>query len=196
MSRRATNTTESFIASLLVLGGSLGTWSACPDDSGRGETDAALQDAALADRGPDAAEADSAFPDAATADAQGTDGAAGCKPADPAPPIVGHAAGQDCLSCHDNMGQNLRFTLAGTAYDDATGTNPLAGATVTLVDDSGKVVDVHTGSNGNFYTLEPVTFPITVVLSRCPNLVEMPQPLTTRQGCNACHAAGNRIHLP
>lgn len=177
-----------FFAVCAVL---LPAWVSCSDDSTTTNLpDATPPDALGRDRAVDAA------PDALVPDAFVPDGAPGCKPAVTDPPILGHAGGQDCFSCHDNMGADLRWTIAGTAYLDQAGTGPLGGATVTVVDQQGKVLDLVTGSNGNFYTNQPVTFPLTVVVSKCPDLLEMPEPLASHQGCNTCHDATNRVHLP
>jgi hypothetical protein len=105
-----------------------------------------------------------------------------------------HNARQDCMGgCHDHG-----FTLAGTLTDGKG--NGVAGAEVRLVDASGKVISVHTGSNGNFHSSTPFAGPAKVGARDATNKALM---VTTLQpasgGCNGCHATGATtapIHLP
>lgn len=117
------------------------------------------------------------------------------------PPSSGHHnPGQDCMnSCH-----NHGFTLAGTMYSSSSGGTAVAGATVTVKDSHGNTFNMVTMSNGNFYTSNPVSFPVTVTASEC-DLSPTPQQMTaalqsTDSGCNkgGCHVTGaqGRIHLP
>ena len=107
-----------------------------------------------------------------------------------------HNAGQDCQgSCH-----NHGFTLGGTLFA-ADGTTPVAGATITVVDHAGKMLDVVSQANGNFYTSQSIAFPVTVTASECPSVATMITQVTaTMDGCNqgGCHVTGaqGRIHLP
>ena len=108
-----------------------------------------------------------------------------------------HNAGQDCMQgCH-----NHGFTASGTLYTSINGTTPATGATVTIVDAANQTVDMITQTNGNFYTLTPLTFPIRVVASSCPNTTPMGGSIAAGNGgCNksGCHATGaqGKIHLP
>ena len=106
-----------------------------------------------------------------------------------------HNAGQDCQQgCH-----NHGFTLSGTVY---AGTTALSGASITVVDAANKTFDMVSQANGNFYTANAVTFPITVTASSCPDVKAMVGQVTTAAngGCNktGCHQAGAQgpIHLP
>jgi hypothetical protein len=106
-----------------------------------------------------------------------------------------HNAGLDCLNgCH-----NHGFTLAGTIYSTATGGAALTGATVTVKDASGTTFDVISQLDGNFYTTQPVTFPLTVYASSCPSVQPMVATVAAG-GCNkvGCHTsnAQGQIHLP
>jgi len=112
------------------------------------------------------------------------------------PPGNGHHnAGQDCLNgCH-----NHGFTLAGTLYN-AAGTAALPGASITVKDANGATFDMVAQQNGNFYTSNPIAFPITVYASECPASTPMTSAIATGNGgCNksGCHATGaqGRIHL-
>jgi len=86
------------------------------------------------------------------------------------------APGQDCLSCHDGRGAPA-FSAAGTWAGP--------GATVTLTDSAQKVVTLVTNQVGNFYTAEPLAFPITVSVDGRT----MPDP-AGYGGCNRCHGSG------
>jgi hypothetical protein len=111
-----------------------------------------------------------------------------------------HNAGQACIACHaGNAGPD--FTLAGTLYTDAAGAAPLAGATITITDANGATFDMVSQQNGNFWTAEPLAFPVHVVASRCPDTQPMSGAIAAAGDCNAggCHASGaaqGRIHLP
>jgi hypothetical protein len=108
-----------------------------------------------------------------------------------------HNPGQDCQGpCH-----NHGFTLAGTIFAAANSTTSLSGATITVTDAVGKSFDVVSQANGNFYTSQPINFPVTVTASECPNVAPMITQVTaTMDGCNksGCHATGGQgpIHLP
>jgi len=116
---------------------------------------------------------------------------------DPQTPINGeHNAGRNCLSCHTGGGAP-RWTLAGTLYDSAAGTTPVAGATIVVTPSSGSEIRLVTGSNGNFYTSAAIAYPATVRASLCPDDQTMPMAVeSSGAACNTCHAAGNRVHLP
>jgi predicted CXXCH cytochrome family protein len=86
------------------------------------------------------------------------------------------AAGQDCLGCHDGRGA-VAFSAAGTWGG--------ADATVTITDAAQKVVTLVTNQVGNFYTSEPLAFPLTVRVGTRT----MPDPVTYG-GCNECHGTG------
>lgn len=105
-----------------------------------------------------------------------------------------HNPGQDCQNgCH-----NHGFTLSGTIYSAGAA---LSGATITVKDDTNNTFDIVSQANGNFYTINAVVFPITVVASSCPDVAPMASKITAGNGgCNksGCHVAGaqGRIHLP
>jgi hypothetical protein len=111
----------------------------------------------------------------------------------PAPQLGQHNTGQDCLmSCHAHG-----FTLAGTLYTNATGNSPFAGATISITDNNGQMLDIVVNSNGNFYTKQPIAFPVLVRASSCPSAVKMT--LASADGhCNVCHRGNtdDQMHLP
>lgn len=111
----------------------------------------------------------------------------------PAPQLGHHNTGKSCLqSCH-----NHGFTLAGTLYTNATGNTGFGGATITIQDSANRTIDLVVSSNGNFYTSQPITFPVLVVASACPSAVRM-QANAANGNCNGCHVGGtnSQMHLP
>ena len=81
--------------------------------------------------------------------------------------------GRDCLGCH-GAGEAKRWTVAGTW--------PPQGSRVAIADAAGKSFTLTTNQVGNFYSAEPVTFPLTVSVDG----KTMPNPVTYG-GCNRCH---------
>jgi len=109
-----------------------------------------------------------------------------------------HNAGKACLSCHNGSVARARiWTVAGTIHTK-TGAG-LSGATITLIDATGKTFDLVSQQNGNFYTNLAVAFPVRVSASNCPDVAEMPK-AALKGDCNAgdCHGAAmpGKIHLP
>jgi hypothetical protein len=108
-----------------------------------------------------------------------------------------HNAGQDCMQgCH-----NHGFTMSGTLFAAANSTTPVVGASITVKDAQGMTFDMVTQQNGNFYTSNAVTFPVTVIASSCPDVHAMSGSIAAGNGgCNktGCHAAGaqGKIYLP
>jgi hypothetical protein len=110
-----------------------------------------------------------------------------------------HNPGLACLNCHGGIGLAPTFTLGGTLYKDLNGGAPLAGATIRVTDGAGQSVKIVTAANGNFYSTQALTFPLTVAASACPDTVPMMAQVQQGQGsCNAanCHDADMRINLP
>lgn len=98
-----------------------------------------------------------------------------------------HHAGEDCLSCHASL-SNAKFTVAGTLFFDG---KAATGATIEIVDCTGKKLALPTADNGNFYTTDAVGFPLTVRASKCPANADMDTKAATGS-CNAksCHGGG------
>jgi hypothetical protein len=112
----------------------------------------------------------------------------------------GAAPGADCLMCHHQGGVASPYTFAGTLFD-ATGTRPLAGATIYLQDSAGNVATTTTRPNGNFYNADGfVTYPAKAFVSLCPSVIQMVAAVDEITGANCntsgCHTAGFRVHLP
>lgn len=87
--------------------------------------------------------------------------------------------GRDCLQCH-GAGGAKRWTVAGTTW---SGVAPTAqGARIAITDAGGKSFTLKANQVGNFYSAEPLTFPLTVSVNGKP----MPDPVKYG-GCNMCH---------
>ena len=109
-----------------------------------------------------------------------------------------HNPGQNCQqSCHDHG-----FFMSGTAYTSAAGGTPLVGASITFIDADGMTGHMPTYLNGNFWWTLPVTFPVKIIASSCPDIQRMTAMVdATGGGCNktGCHSGGGgpgRVHLP
>jgi hypothetical protein len=88
--------------------------------------------------------------------------------------------GENCLSHH-------AFSAAGTVFKSAaSGTGDgLAGATVKIQDAAGKQLTLTSNGVGNFYTLEPLAFPLAIEVAAGTSIQKMPA--ATNGGCNGCH---------
>jgi len=110
-------------------------------------------------------------------------GAAACIPEEG--PLM--EPGSDCMECHDG-GEARRWTVAGTWPGGQ-------GRRVAVRDSAGKGLTIRTNRAGNFYTAEPLAFPLTFV---AVDGGEMPRLPTTQQGftqgscgrANGCHGGG------
>ena len=113
----------------------------------------------------------------------------------PAPHDGHHFPGQSCFqACH-----NHGWTVAGTLYTNDTGNTAFVGAHITITDSNNQEIDLITGANGNFYTTQPIAFPILVLASSCPSAVKMNVAVAaTGRACNSCHVGGTsmQMHLP
>jgi hypothetical protein len=84
---------------------------------------------------------------------------------------------QDCLGCHDGSSSAPRWTVAGTWY---------RGSRVIVTDRDGKTISLTGNEVGNFYTAEPVAFPVRVsVDGKLMPTTQGP----SYGGCNRCHHA-------
>jgi hypothetical protein len=86
--------------------------------------------------------------------------------------------GSDCLECHGG-GEGRRWTVAGTWGGQ--------GRQVVIVDAAGKSFTLHTNRAGNFWSAEPVAFPLRVSVdgAAMPNAVA-----AADASCNRCHGNG------
>ena len=100
--------------------------------------------------------------------------------------------GSDCMSCHSSGGAAIAshaWTLAGTVFADPKSPTaaPVQAAEVLVTDAAGKTLTIRTNGSGNFYSAEPLTFPVHVEVqdgSQRMAMVASP-PVGS---CNACHA--------
>ena len=109
-----------------------------------------------------------------------------------------HNPGQNCQQgCHDH-----NFYMSGTMYSSAAGGAIVVGASITFVDAMGVTGDMQTNNNGNFWWSLPVTFPVKIIASLCPDIKPMMMMVdAANAGCNkaGCHSGGGtpgRVHLP
>ena len=86
------------------------------------------------------------------------------------------APGADCLDCHGGD-EAKTWTAAGTWTAE--------GQHVWISDANGKSFTLRTNQVGNFYTAEPLVFPIAVSVDGVPMGVAV-----TYGGCNSCHGSG------
>jgi hypothetical protein len=110
-----------------------------------------------------------------------------------------HNPGTDCGTCHGGaLPAAPAFTIAGTLFSAISGGTPVAGATIEVVQPNGTKIKLVTATNGNFYTEEPVTFPVTTRASGCPAPARpMIATVATAGGsCNSCHNATMQVWLP
>ncbi len=123
----------------------------------------------------------------------------GCTPLGDAPSDGYHFPGEDCIACHRQAGGAPPFTIGGTLYTDEQGSAPVAGATIVVDDSTGNRLEMITEVNGNFYSIDPISFPVRTYVAVCPDVVPMitDVPLASAS-CNtaSCHSAGFRVHLP
>jgi hypothetical protein len=133
---------------------------------------------------PDAnlADADPLAPDAAP------DNFLVCREPGPAPsPASGnHNAGAACMSCHGAGGGAPRWYAAGTVFE-ANRIDGRAGVNITVKDANEKIVNMVTANNGNFWTPEPLVYPLYVFASLCPDINSMGQQVPEGANCNGCH---------
>ena len=68
-------------------------------------------------------------------------------------PNAGNPAGVNCMDCHSAAGgANAKWGIAGTVYNSAAGTTPVAKAEVRIVDATGKELGlVYSDDKGNFW---------------------------------------------
>lgn len=94
--------------------------------------------------------------------------------------------GVDCLSCHDGL-QARAWTIAGTLFDNPTPpAKAVDGAEVLVTDADHRELTLRTNSAGNFYTAEPLRFPVTVEVQKDGKRFGMND--TPQIGnCNYCH---------
>jgi hypothetical protein len=110
--------------------------------------------------------------------------------------------GADCVSCHSrNSGEDEApvWSVAGTAFADLYGGEPLSGATVRITDADGVVTELTTNRVGNFYTSAHVAKPYSAEIEVNGQIQSM-SASQDEGGCNSCHAcagaAGGKLRGP
>ncbi len=110
-----------------------------------------------------------------------------------------HNPGQPCLDCHRAGGEGPTFSVGGTLFRDAAGSAAVAGVTLHIVDATGKELSLVSARNGNFWSSQPVTYPLSAAASGCPSRSTMAAPIQQGGGnCNSggCHDGDFRVFLP
>lgn len=109
--------------------------------------------------------------------------------------------GEDCLECHGGGGEEgddaRAWTLAGTVYPSADTLDPGAGvrgATISILDARGKGFDLRSNRAGNFYTAEPLAWPVSVWVNGA--LMPLNVPGYAHLSCNRCHRPGDAGRVP
>ncbi|HLU65356.1 MAG TPA: hypothetical protein VKZ63_03745 [Kofleriaceae bacterium] len=197
------------LAASLAAGGLIAAGPACAVDSGPG-TPAADAAAEVPDSGPppDAAppliDATPACDDVQQAISDGHHADTGGIPW-VYNPQNGVGGTQGCLGgCHKEGGAGGEiYTIGGALYDRRTGDgqggwagNPIAGATIYVIDANGKVVKMITAENGYFWSDEPVQIPLRTYASGCPDSLGMMANTTGNCSSAACHGPEAKIYLP
>ncbi len=97
--------------------------------------------------------------------------------------------GENCNGCHSPNGGARTFSVAGTLYGrpDAPADEGLDGASVLVTDADGQQLTLTTNAAGNFYTRQPVAFPIRVEAHFGVGVQGM-EPSAQNGQCNSCHS--------
>jgi len=73
--------------------------------------------------------------------------------------------GTDCLACHRAGGSaRTLFSVAGTVFRDAACPEGVAGVVVEISDTGGKRIDLTSNEVGNFFSDQPLTPPLRIVV--------------------------------
>jgi mono/diheme cytochrome c family protein len=120
--------------------------------------------------------------------------AAACGASGPDDPKALRNLGDECVGCHTpgkKAGQ-WPFTAGGTLYRTATDDPApgLGGVTITITDRDGKRLTLRSNRAGNFWTNEPLAFPVAVELRRdgAERSRRVRAGPCSSGACNACHA--------
>jgi hypothetical protein len=113
------------------------------------------------------------------------------------------APGRDCMVCHHEGAEAKAWTVCGTVYGAAEA-DALAGireATVRVTDAKGWTFSLTSNQAGNFYSAEPVAYPLTLCVVRAGASLCM-LATDTHGSCNTCHTsppgggAAGRLYAP
>lgn len=117
--------------------------------------------------------------------------------------------GENCLECHGRAllpdepptvsdPQDARaWTIAGTVFPSETAApgDGVEGAKVHVTDAGGRAFTLRTNRAGNFYSAEPVRFPLGVRVEHGGVVQEM-EDVVPYGGCNGCHRLPPRQEAP
>ena len=117
------------------------------------------------------------------------------------------SAGEDCLSCHGSatgLEQGPTWSVAGTVFDtfSAASEEGVGGAEVRLTDKNGRELSLTSNHAGNFYTAEPLAFPLQRACVERNGEVFCMRRDVPDGSCNSCHnipamwAAPGRVRSP
>lgn len=97
--------------------------------------------------------------------------------------------GEDCSTCH-GAGEAPNFTASGTLYTNPTdaASQGVKGGRVHVTDASGKTLSLKTNETGNFYTREPLAYPLQVAVEKDGRFSVMSVPAPDG-ACGRCHTA-------
>ncbi len=99
--------------------------------------------------------------------------------------------GGDCIGCHIERREGPRYTAAGTVFGqpgDETNCYGVEGVQITIVDATGKTVNMFTNSAGNFYTRKDLTPPYRTSITHRGQTIEMETEVDDFN-CANCHTA-------
>ena len=113
--------------------------------------------------------------------------------------------GAACLACHATSPGAPAFVVAGTVYPSAHEPDDCYGASgdirIAITDADARTFELTVGSSGNFFTAEPVSFPVTAEV-RFAGASRAMCAGRSSGDCNGCHTeagaqgAPGRIQLP
>lgn len=107
--------------------------------------------------------------------------------------------GEDCGGCHRHGGESsFAWTLSGTVYRGASAEpgQGLEGVEVRAIAQDGRTLVLRSNAAGNFYTREPLSFPVRIELRRGEERAVMKQLLEEPASCGSCHAGEPRRGAP
>jgi len=117
-------------------------------------------------------------------------------------PGAGHNQGMNCITCHNGIYRQSHWTIAGTVYTNAAGTNPNPGVSVSITNaTTGAVIGtIVSDLNGNFYSNDPkyaggqahatVSGATSSGLSMSTTVIQLDRTNTTAGGGGSCNQTG------
>lgn len=98
-------------------------------------------------------------------------------------------AGTDCLECHSDGGRaaSAPLTVAGTVFRTGDCATASDATKIFIVDANSIELELQSNQAGNFFTSEPLAFPLQVSIERDGVRATMQTPVTSG-ACATCHA--------